>query len=182
MVATATQVTTASSGTLSIILDGGTNSPNLSSGSQPAIERIQSEIVSLRLRQAEVQKRILYVRHALVALLHVFGPQILATPAKASAVDSRDISRRPPKIVDLSRKVLSRSDRWWTLKQVQAAIREECPSALAAFINPGVAVSNALRTLERRGELELSLNDGQGRLRWTANKDFPNESPKNVVV
>lgn len=181
MVATATQLPTASSGTLSLILENTTDSSSLHDSSQHPVEYLQGELVSLRLQHAEMQKRIQYLRHALVALVHVFGPEVLVTPAHESKLHSRDLSRRPAKIIDLSRKVLSRSAGWCTFDQVLEAIRDECPSALAIFINPGAAVSNALRTLHRHDELEFSLNDGQGRLRWTANKEVPAESPKNLV-
>jgi hypothetical protein len=176
VVATATQLTTASSGTLSIILDGTTNSSSRSENPQPAMERIQTELVSLRVRQAEVHKQIRYLRHALIALVRAFGHEILAMPAQAAKIQSSDISRRHVRIIDLSRRVLSGSTEWWTLNEVLDAIREECASVLSGYINPAVAVSNALRTLQRRGELECCWNGEQRRLRWIVNKQVPKEA------
>jgi hypothetical protein len=180
VVAIATQLPTASYGTLSIVLDG-TNSFSADYNSQDPVEYIQGELLSLSLRHAEVQKRIQHLRHALLALVHVFGPEILATAARDSKVHSRQLSRRAPKIIDISRQVLSRSSGWLTFNQVFEAIREECPSALSGFINPGVSVSNALRTLQRYGEIEFSSDDAQGRLRWLLDKKVPAETSQSSV-
>ena len=179
MIATATQSPTALSGTLSIFLDG-TTSCSSDGTSRDAVEHLQGELVSLSLRHAEVQKRIQHLRHALLALVHVFGPEILATAARDSKVHSRQLSRRAPEIIDISRQVLSRSSVWWTFQQVLNAIREECPSALAGFINPGVSVSNALRTLQRHGEIEFSSSDAKRRLRW-ANKKVSAENSGSMA-
>jgi hypothetical protein len=172
VVATATEFPTASSGTLSIVLDG-TNSSSADYSSQDPVEYIQGELVSLSLRHTEVQKRIQHLRHALLALVHVFGPEILATSARDSKVHSRQLSRHPPKIIDISRQVLSRSAGWLTFNQVLQAIREECPSAFAGLLNPGVSVSNALRALHRHGEIEFSSNESQERPRWLLKKRVP---------
>ena len=88
VVAIATQLPTASSGTLSIVLDG-TNSSSDDYSSQDPVEYIQGELLSLSLRHAEVQKRIQHLRHALLALVHVFGPEILATSARDSPQQRR---------------------------------------------------------------------------------------------
>jgi hypothetical protein len=59
------------------------------------------------------------------------------------------------KIIDVARSVFAESREWLTLNQVVGLIHEKSETALARFINPGVAVSNAIRALEHRGEVEV---------------------------
>lgn len=122
--------------------------------------------MSLSLRQVEVQRRLQHVRHALLELVHVFGPEILVTAEGGSEVSSQPLSRSCVKILDIVRKVLSESREWLTHCQLIERIRGESTTALARFVNPGVAVSNALRVLERRGEVELLLDEQPAKWRW----------------
>lgn len=135
--------------------------------SELSIKNIQAELALLSLRQRELRKRIQHLRHALVELVHVFGPEILADARRGSEGKSRDLSRGATTILDLCRQVLSRSDQWLTLRELEGGIRDEFPAALSRFINPGVSVANALRTLRRHGQVELSANEGSARWRWT---------------
>ncbi|MBV9181164.1 MAG: hypothetical protein JO356_07625 [Acidobacteria bacterium] len=48
-----------------------------SEDSTSPLASIQGELMSLSVRQAEVEQRIQYIRQALVTLVHVFGPEIL---------------------------------------------------------------------------------------------------------
>ena len=134
--------------------------------SELSIKSIHAELALLSLRQRELRKRIQHLRHALVELVHVFGPEILAEAKRGSEGKSRDLSRGATKIFDLCRQVLSRSNQWLTLRQLEGVIRDEFPAALSRFINPGVSLSNALRALQRNGQVELSVNEGSARWRW----------------
>lgn len=137
---------------------------------EAAIESIHAELALLSLRQAELRDRIQHLRHALVELVHVFGPEILATSGRGSEVTSNDLSRGPTKIMELCRKILSRATEWLTLSQLMEMIREEFPSALSGFLNPGVSVSNALRALRRSGEVEPSKAQEPASWRWVGSK------------
>jgi hypothetical protein len=129
-----------------------------------SIENIQAELTSLSVWHAQVQKRIHHIRHALVELVHVFGPEILLTSRKDSEIVCQPLSRSGVKMIDLVRGALSHSRRWLTLCELVELIRQESQANLARFMNPGVAVSNALRVLERRGEVEI-FQDAQT-TRW----------------
>lgn len=120
-----------------------------------SVELIRAEWVSLSLQQAQVQERIQHIRHALLELVHVFGPEILLTSGRGPAISSKSLSRGRVKMIDLVRSSFGESREWFTLYELMAMIRKQSETALARFINPGVAVSNALRFLERRGEVEV---------------------------
>jgi hypothetical protein len=137
---------------------------------EAAIANIQAELAFLSVRQAEVRERIQHLRHALVELVHVFGPEILATNGRGSEVTSADLSRGATRIMDLCRKILSCTTEWFTLYQIVGMIREEFPSALSGFLNPGVSVSNALRALGRRGEVEPSKDQEPASWRWAGER------------
>jgi hypothetical protein len=124
--------------------------------SSSIMESMRAELTSLSLRQAQVQERIQHIRHALAELVQLFGPEVLATSARPFEVASPPLSRKRVKIVDLARDVFAQSREWLTLNQVVELIRKKSDTALARFINPGVAVSNAIRALERHGEVEVS--------------------------
>jgi hypothetical protein len=128
-------------------------------------ERIRAELASLSVRRVEVQQRIQHIRHALLELVHVFGPEILVT-SEQPGVSSQPLSRGGVKMIDITRRVLSQSGQWLTLYQLLDQIRGESGTALARFINPGVAVSNALRVLVRRGAVEAALNEEPVKWRW----------------
>src|SRR5579884_399265 len=89
LVANFQQMPTTVPGTLSIIVDTRTEALSEGEARDHSVERIQSELVSLSLRQAEVQERIQQVRHALLALVHVFGPEILGTAKPSPAIRPR---------------------------------------------------------------------------------------------
>ncbi|HKW16691.1 MAG TPA: hypothetical protein VJO35_04205 [Terriglobales bacterium] len=164
MGAITTDLPATTSGTFSV----ETDSPQFASARDEnpgqTIEHIQGELISLSVRQREVQRRIHHVRHALGALVQAFGPGILA--AASPGVRLRNVSRSAPKMIEALRSVLSCSSDWLTFSQLLEAVRAESPSMLAGFINPGVSVSNALRALQRRGEIEVLTNESQAMWRW----------------
>jgi hypothetical protein len=135
--------------------------------------------MSLSLRQAQVQERIQHIRHALVELVHVFGTEILVS-AQNCEVSSRPLSRRRVKMIDLVRGVFTQSGEWLTLQQIMELLHQQSDSALAPFINPGVAVSNAIRVLERRGEVEVT-QDRQG-TKWRFRKSAQSCTTRNTVA
>ncbi len=129
-----------------------------------SIHEVRQELLSLSLRHAEVQKRIRCLRNALVALMKVFGPQLLARQRQEFREQgSMDVQ---PGIVALCREVLRTSRRWLTLREILDAIRNHSPHILASFKNPGVSVSNVLRSLRRQREVELELDAAGSRWRW----------------
>ena len=138
---------------------------------EAAIENIQAELAFLSLRQAELRERIQHLRHALIELVHVFGPEILATSGRCSEGNSNALGRGATRTMDLCRKILSRTTEWLTLYQLVEIIREEFPAALSGFINPGVSVSNALRALRRSGEVEPSKDQEPASWRWVGSND-----------
>lgn len=167
MVATATPLAASPAGTLSIVIENRPE-PQLHGESQrQGADDIQSELLSLSLRQAEVQERIQQVRHALVALVHVFGPEILEAARKTQECNA--ISRSRPKVIDILRRVFTQSSGPLTFDQIFEAVQKESPAMLAGFINPGVSISNALRTLERHGEIESCPDAGAVKWQWIAN-------------
>jgi len=177
LVASATSLPTNPAGALSIVIDSRPE-PVLEGGSQrQTADDIQSELLSLSLRQAEVQERIQQVRHALVALVHVFGPEILDAARKAQESDALDISRSRPKVTDILRRVLSQSARPLTFDQIFEAAQKEAPSILAGFINPGVSISNALRALQRHREIESCRDAHAVKWQWIVDVDFVPSAP-----
>ena len=164
MVASATPLAASPAGTLSIVIES-LPEPQLQGESQrPGADDIQSELLSLSLRRTEVQERIQQVRHALVALVHVFGPEILE--AARTTENYNAISRSRPKVIDILRRVLSQSTQSLTFDEIFKAVQTESPSMLAGFINPGVSISNALRTLERHREIESCPDAGVVKWQW----------------
>jgi hypothetical protein len=169
LVANATELPASAAGTLAIVLDPRPNATPKGESPEQTSKYIQGELLSLSLRHADIQQRIQQVRHALVALVQVFGPEILASAAKRRQSDSQNLSRTSTKVIDISRRVLSRSLYWLTFEQILEAVEKEFPSTFAGFINPGVSVSNALRTLERHGEVESSSGPRPASWRWRGN-------------
>jgi len=131
-----------------------------------AAESVRVEIGSLSARQAEVQQRIRHIRHALLELVHVFGPGILEAAGQPPKPRSQPLSRQGDKIIDLTRRVLSQSGQWLTHYELIELLRQHSGTVLARFINPGVAVSNALRILSRRGEVEVFQDERPAKWRW----------------
>lgn len=168
MGATTTDLPTTASGTFSVESDAPQFASSQRENHEHAIENIQGELLSLSVRQKEVQRRIHHVRHALGALVQAFGPGILASAGPG--VRLRNLSRSAPKMIEALRSVLSRSSGWLTFNQLLEAVRSEGPSMFAGFINPGVSVSNALRALQRRGEVEVLTNESQPMWRWASDK------------
>jgi hypothetical protein len=164
MVASATPLLEGPTGTLSIVIESRPEPVLQGDSRRQSVDAIQSELLSLSLRKAEVQERIQQVRHALVALVHVFGPEILEAAQKTQ--ESNAVSRGRTKVIDILRRVLSQSARPLTFDQIFEAVRKEAPSMLAGFINPGVSISNALRTLERHREIESCPDAGAVKWQW----------------
>lgn len=132
------------------------------------LESIRFELGSLWFQQAELQERIYHVRRALCELVHVFGPEILVRDGARPEIASEALSRNAtPTIMDFVRMAVSRSTQWVSLDELVTTIRKESPTTLARFMLPGVAVSNALRALHRRGEVERSTDLQSAKWRWT---------------
>jgi len=154
LAANATGVTASVDGALPGVVDSQPQLLEEDKELEHSAEHIRSQLLSLSLRQADVQKRIQQVRHALVALVSVFGPEILATAGVRRESTHHNVSRSRTKVIDILRVIFGRSTQWVTFNQLLEAVQKESPSTLAGFINPGVSLSNALRTLERHGEIE----------------------------
>ena len=140
--------------------------------SSSTLETIRGELMSLSVRQVEVRRRIQHIRHALVELVHVFGPEILTPAVGGGGASSQSLSRSGVRIIDLTRKALSQSGQWLSLYELIELIRQESTTALIRFINPGVAVSNALRVLRRQGEVEVSRDKQFAKWRWSAKQNI----------
>lgn len=138
------------------------------SGHSPAqsIDEVQQELLSLTLRHADIQKRIRSVRNALMSLVGVFGPQVLARQPQPPPQLSGSAIDVQPAMVSLCREILKTAERWLTLREILDAIRNRSPLVLANFKNPGVSVSNVLRSLRRQREVELELDVTGTRWRW----------------
>ena len=135
-------------------------------GPECSIENLQIELALLSLHRAEVSQRIRHLRHAVAELIHVFGPEILECRKRTAKPKAQDGPRGAPTVIDLCRNLLSRSPQWVTMFQLAEMIRQEFPSALAGYINSGASVSNALRALRRRGEVQVSMIAEAARWRW----------------
>lgn len=144
--------------------------------SRSDVKRIENELQLLTFRQREVQKRIQSVRHAMSALIEVFGPGIL----DGNNEPFRMMRNRPSHldIIGLCSTVLGDTSQWLTLQQITALIQSRCPRSIAGFQKPSVSISNALRTLRRRGRVECVYpKSSETRWRWchsssrTANRD-----------
>jgi hypothetical protein len=129
------------------------------------IEQIQNELLLLSLQQADVQERIRAIRHALTALVTVFGPAILNERVQILQAFAHHSSFRDPTTRDLCSQILKRSASWLTVHDLLASIRCESPLALSRFGNPGVSLSNALRALQRLSQVEAK-HDDEGRTKW----------------
>lgn len=136
------------------------------------VESIQAELTSLSVWHARVQERIPHIRHALVELVHVFGPEILLTSREDSEIICQPLSRQDVKMIDFVRSALSQSRRWLTLYELMDLIRQKSQAGLARFMNPGVAVSNALRVLERDGEVEVFQDEQTTKWRFMEKPDI----------
>lgn len=132
-------------------------------GSRVSADQIQRELLGLALQQREVQRRIRAIRDAISALVHVFGPCILSSDYQPLNFGHEE-SCRHPAIGDLCRKILADSPEWLTVRQILGIIRQQSPSALACFINPGASLSNALRTMLRHAEVEAQYD--KGGIKW----------------
>jgi hypothetical protein len=123
-------------------------------------EEIQTKLLSLALQQTQIQTRIRILRHAMSALIQAFGPAILCGGQPPVCQPSQPATCGQPPMIDLCRTILRESKQWLTFSQIHDAIRINYPFCLGRFLQPGTAVSNALRTLHRHGAAETKLNLG----------------------
>ena len=156
----------------SLILNGVEVSEHDREKSCSTVESIQAELTSLSVWHARVQERIQHIRHALVELVHVFGPEILLTSREDSEIICQPLSRQDVKMIDFVRGALSQSRRWLTLYELMDLIRQKSQAGLARFMNPGVAVSNALRVLERDGEVQVFQDEQTTKWRFMEKPDI----------
>ena len=148
--------------------------------SKPTIEQIQDELLSLSLQQAHVQERIRAIRHALYALVNVFGPGILNEQLQVSQALTHQGSCWHPPTADLCREILKRSPGWLTVGDMLTMIRRESPLTLARFSNPGVSLSNALRALQRQSQVEAKRDDdGRTKWRWVGEHELRSQAMAN---
>ena len=123
-------------------------------------EEIQRKLLSLALQQAEIQTRIRILRHAVSALIQAFGPASLCGDQPLVCEASHLVTCGQPPMIDLCRTILRESKQWLTFGQIRDAMRIKYPFSMDRFLQPGTAVSNALRTLLRHGAVETKLNLG----------------------
>ena len=134
--------------------------PSASEAFYDSAEEIQKKLLSLALQQTQVQTRIRILRHAMSVLIQSFGPAILCGDLPMVCEASHPSTCGHPDTIDLCRTILRDSQQWLTLRQIHAAIETKCPFSMSRFLKPGTALSNALRTLRRRGAVETKLNSG----------------------
>ena len=145
-----------------------------------SIDGIREKLRLLALRKAAIQEKIYATRNALTALISLFGPGILTEERKTmGALATPDLSRSKP--TDLFTNVLIQSNQWTTVPELLQQIQHNCPSALARFKNPGASLSNFLRTLLRKGQVELRVQDGQRMWKWLDNTG-PSRHPRHGEV
>lgn len=133
--------------------------------SRSKIETIEKEVSLLKLRRADVHKRIRALRNAVVALIKVFGPTILDLETQGR-VHFRHVPSRARAPIDVCRDILRESPHSQSFDRILELARERAPETVAEFKNPGVAISNALRSLKKRGEVEHLKNGNRGTWRW----------------
>jgi hypothetical protein len=146
-----------------------------------SIDGIREKLRLLALKKAAVQEKIYATRNALTALISLFGPGILTEERKTVVAHGiTDLSRSKPK--DLFTNALIQSDQWTTVPELLQQIQHNCPSALARFKNPGASLSNFLRTLLRKGQVELRVQDGQRMWKWLDNTGPSRHSLHGEVI
>ena len=128
-------------------------------------EQIRTELLALALQRADIQKRLQDIRQALTALVKVFGPAILNAESRGFEARADYVSSHSRAHVDRCCEILRRSNKWLTIRQILDVMQKESPSTLTSFTNPGASLSNALRCLRRRAQVE-SQDDGKGRIQW----------------
>jgi len=122
--------------------------------SEREIGEVQKELLLIKLRRTDIHKRIQAIWHAVTSLVEVFGPEILEGQGQRFQVPPHNVSYRCPRTMDLCREILKDSAQWLTTSQILELMRKKAPLLMARFQNPGVSLSNALRTLQRRAEVE----------------------------
>jgi hypothetical protein len=111
-----------------------------------SIEQIRHELHLASLRQVELQKRIRAIRDALIALINVFGPEILNEQRNDSPASGKYVSRA--EVASVCVQILRTFEtEWLTAHQILELIRKHRPLTLADSKNPGTSLSNILRGL-----------------------------------
>lgn len=118
------------------------------------IDAIQQELLLLRLQKASTDKRIHALRNAIQVLIGVFGPHILEGSGTTPYGFGNSLSGKCLSNTDICRDVLKDSGNWMTFEEVLRVVQTTAPWISSRYVNPGVSVSNALRFLKRRGEVE----------------------------
>src|SRR5438270_7957049 len=94
-----------------------------------SIEQIQHELHLASLRQVEIQKRIRAIRDALIALINVFGPEILNEQRNGSLASGKYVSRA--EVASVCVQILRKSEtEWLTAHQIMELIRKHRPLTL----------------------------------------------------
>ncbi|SRR5581483_2008295 len=151
-----------------LVIDGQSDS---TSGVREAyIKDIQEELLSLTLQYADVRRRIRSIQHAVIGLVNVFGSAILDDPRPNPLPGISARSSVRPQMASLCREVLKTTEGPLTSHQIVEAIQHRSPVALSGFKNPGSSLSNILRGLHRRGEVEAEPGPKGIRWRWTGDR------------
>lgn len=129
------------------------------------IEQIEKELLNLTLRQRGIQKRVQSLRNALAILIDIFGPPILDGDNQPFRMPQNLRSRRQD-LIDLCTVVLQDSLQWLTLPQILELIQNRSPEIVSSFQKPAVSVSNALRTLHRRGRVKRLYARPRSKWQW----------------
>jgi len=115
-------------------------------GGEFSTEQMQHELHLASLRQVELQKRIRAIRDALIALINVFGPEILNEQRNDSPASGKYVSRA--EVASVCVQILRTFEtEWFTAHQILELIRKHRPLTLADSKNPGTSLSNILRGL-----------------------------------
>jgi hypothetical protein len=143
------------------------------------IEQIEKELLNLTRRRRDTQKRVQSLRHAIAILIDIFGPAILDGDIQPFRMPHNLRSRRQD-IIDLCTVVLQESLQWLTLSQILELIQNRSPEIVSSLQKPGVSVSNALRTLHRRGRVRRLYNRPEPKWQWVP--AAPSESNSETIA
>ena len=143
---------------------------NGSEHNDSGVNALEEQLRTLTVRYGFVQERFRAARNALAAIINLFGPETLSSEQQRSLAFGVAIPPPSSQKLDLCRNILQNSHGWLTLNEILERVRFQSPLLLARYRFPGCCVSNMLRTLVRRGEIQVRLEDGKRRWRWIVSK------------
>jgi hypothetical protein len=130
------------------------------------IEGIREELSRLTITRRGVHQRIHSLRRAITVLVDVFGPEILIEEMQQCSIQPHNVSYRGEQMIDVCREALKGAAQWLTAAQILSKVKTQAPLMIARFRNPSVSLSNALRTLRRRAEIESVGTGARTQWRW----------------